>query len=443
MKTNRRDFLKKTTLASAGLIVLPGYTLNTGATPDTAYDIIVVGGGISGITATIAAARMGVSVLMVEQESAIGGAWTHEQALAPRIGRNTGIFREIYRKLNVNHSLGNLPGEENEPGHPQQFRLFHKTAYMEVLHDLLGKLRKVSILTNATVTGVIKTAGQERVRISGVEITQEGQIFAREAKIIIDATGSAAVAHCAGCPTSIGADNGSGLINPLLNMLIMRTSATAVFPFDAIPGHIYMDKTGLIDGQNSHLANEADPGILFWTYNTITENQQTEQLPRSLDAVLEQIAPQIAMLEKAGFTLEIPLKSATKISRRITGEYTLTAKDIANGNKTESPVYINNIPLCTDNTAGYPTSPTGEQEYGIPFGSLIPLNTEGLLACGNSISGSYEAQTSYQAESAVCGTAEAAGMAAAVAVLYDLPLREVYDNNHFKCALFEQDLMPY
>jgi len=40
------------------------------------YDVIVAGGGMSGVAAAVAAARQGSKVLLVEQSSALGGLAT-------------------------------------------------------------------------------------------------------------------------------------------------------------------------------------------------------------------------------------------------------------------------------------------------------------------------------------------------------------------------------
>ena len=41
------------------------------------YDVIVVGGGLSGTAAAIAAAREGASALIIEKGNALGGAAVH------------------------------------------------------------------------------------------------------------------------------------------------------------------------------------------------------------------------------------------------------------------------------------------------------------------------------------------------------------------------------
>ena len=41
------------------------------------YDIAVVGGGLSGVAAAVSASRMGLSVLLIEKEGALGGAMSN------------------------------------------------------------------------------------------------------------------------------------------------------------------------------------------------------------------------------------------------------------------------------------------------------------------------------------------------------------------------------
>lgn len=42
--------------------------------PSDFYDVIVAGGGFSGVAAAIAAAREGMSVLLIEKSNCLGGA---------------------------------------------------------------------------------------------------------------------------------------------------------------------------------------------------------------------------------------------------------------------------------------------------------------------------------------------------------------------------------
>ena len=55
--------------------------------------------------------------------------------------------------------------------------------------------------------------------------------------------------------------------------------------------------------------------------------------------------------------------------------------------------------------------------YGIPYRSLIPVNTEGLLTAGRIISGTRLAMSSYRVQPICATIGEAAGTAAAMAAL--------------------------
>ncbi|MDE6963025.1 MAG: FAD-dependent oxidoreductase, partial [Lachnospiraceae bacterium] len=69
------------------------------------YDVIVTGGGPSGVAAAVAAARNGCKTLLIERESCLGGMAT--QALVPAFGPFTnaevdligGIGREVLERM--------------------------------------------------------------------------------------------------------------------------------------------------------------------------------------------------------------------------------------------------------------------------------------------------------------------------------------------------------
>ena len=71
------------------------------------YDLIVVGGGLTGVAAAVSAAREGLLVLLVEKSGALGGAmtnnliypfmkyWTMDPETGERVDLSAGIFSEL------------------------------------------------------------------------------------------------------------------------------------------------------------------------------------------------------------------------------------------------------------------------------------------------------------------------------------------------------------
>ena len=74
------------------------------------YDLIVVGGGLSGVCASIAATRAGMRVLLIEKSGALGGAmsnslvypfmryWTTDKDTNEKKYLSGGIFKEMLNK---------------------------------------------------------------------------------------------------------------------------------------------------------------------------------------------------------------------------------------------------------------------------------------------------------------------------------------------------------
>jgi hypothetical protein len=120
-------------------------------------------------------------------------------------------------------------------------------------------------------------------------------------------------------------------------------------------------------------------------------------------------------------------------TRRIVGEYQLTADDVLSARKFDDAIARGAYPVDIHNPAGSGTVlkrlPPGEA-YDIPLRSLMPKNAEGLIVAGRCISGTHEAHSSYRVMPIVMATGHAAGVAAALAAkrnarLRQLPVKEI------------------
>jgi hypothetical protein len=109
-------------------------------------------------------------------------------------------------------------------------------------------------------------------------------------------------------------------------------------------------------------------------------------------------------------------------SRRIVGEYTLTADDILSGRTFDDAVARSAYPIDIHNPSGSGTStrrlPPGAS-YEIPYRCLVPQKIDRLLVAGRCISTTHEALASTRLTPTVMTLGQAAGTAAAQAAALD------------------------
>lgn len=166
------------------------------------YDVVVVGGGTSGVSAAIASARVGASTILVERLGALGGemnvsgppgfayAYLFNQRGEQVIG---GIVEETYRRLLENgHAYPHIDPEWRGSYvlsyvDPDWWGLLVFEMMTENGVDLLLHSLAVDVLKeDATVTGVVVETPSGRIQIKG--------------KVVIDCTGSGEIAVKCGVP---------------------------------------------------------------------------------------------------------------------------------------------------------------------------------------------------------------------------------------------------
>ena len=176
------------------------------------YDIVVIGGGTSGAPATIAAAREGAKVLVVEYLEGLGGTGTLGLIGRPWYGRDVGFAAEVP-----------FPSDNIEP---------KMEWYRAEITNAGGEIMLGAIGCGAYVVGN---------RVKGAVIsTPEGR-FAVLAEVVIDATGSGDMAIAAGASYMYGetenhdiALQGSGLPSRPLRGSYLNTDYLLVDEVDMV-----------------------------------------------------------------------------------------------------------------------------------------------------------------------------------------------------------------
>ncbi|MCQ2445819.1 MAG: FAD-dependent oxidoreductase [Clostridia bacterium] len=182
------------------------------------YDVIVAGGGIAGISASLAAAREGKKVLLLERMFTLGGLATAGLVtiylpLCDGRGHQVsfGIAEELLRlsvKLGVEPGYDKLPIKDGcawlEPGHEsertsQRFEVEFSANVFAILAEQLLAENGVEILYGTTLTSTIT----EENKIKAVVIENKSGRQALLARSFVDATGDADLCKLAAQKTAV------------------------------------------------------------------------------------------------------------------------------------------------------------------------------------------------------------------------------------------------
>lgn len=174
------------------------------------YDVIVVGGGIAGISAAVSASRGGAKVLLIEKQINLGGLATvglisWYEPLCDGDGRQMifGIGEELIR-LSVKYGFENLPkkwgGEGRTQIHYDRFATRYSPTLFSLALDEYVRSNGVDIRFDTWATYPVMEDGLCRgvvaESISGKEFYP--------ASFVVDATGDACISKRAGIPTVSG-----------------------------------------------------------------------------------------------------------------------------------------------------------------------------------------------------------------------------------------------
>ncbi|MBQ9784024.1 MAG: FAD-dependent oxidoreductase [Clostridia bacterium] len=180
-------------------------------TMKSCHDVIVVGGGIGGVCAAVAAARMGADVLLIEKSINLGGLATRGliswyEPLCDGEGKKMvgGLGEELIR-LSVSVGLEDLPekwGGDARYAHRDRKRYashFSPTFFSLALDRWVLEAGVELVLDSHATYPVM----QEKV-CRGILVEDAGGRSFYPAKMVIDATGDATIAHRAGVPCELG-----------------------------------------------------------------------------------------------------------------------------------------------------------------------------------------------------------------------------------------------
>jgi hypothetical protein len=418
-------------------------------------DITVIGGGLAGVCAAVAAARLGQTVALINNRPVLGGNSSSEVRVwvcgatghgAHRFARETGIMGEMFVENQYT----------NPEGNPYYWDL--------VVLETVKKEKNIELFLNTDVHEVdAEGDADNRVirSVTGWMMGSERRIRF-ESKTYVDCTGDGLVGFLAGAKYRLGREARAEYNEdwaPESPDDITLGSTLLFYTKDVGKPVKYVKPSFAIDITETSIPirrviRSGDNGCAYWwiewggELDTVHDN---ERIRDELWAVIYGIWDYIknsGSFDAESMTLEwVGAVPGKREYRRFVGDYILNQNDILAQESFEDRVAYGGWSIDLHPPQGVYSQESGSKHlhadgnYHIPFRSLYSVNVSNMLMAGRDISATHVAfgTTRVMATCAVIG--EAAGTGAALSVQYNISPRELYQNHlkELQQTLLRQD----
>jgi hypothetical protein len=467
------------------------------------YDVVVVGGGTSGVAAAIASARVSANTLLIERLGALGGqmnvsgppgfayAWMFnprwEQVIA-------GFMEETHnRLLKEGHALPHLKPD---------FRAGYSFSYVDP--DWWGLLmfqmmteNGVHLLLHSLAVDVLKEGNV----VKGVIVENTSGRQTVFGKVTIDCTGEGDISVRAGAPyekvpreqiqphtlsftvDGVNWDKVLKFIKENLNEFLFRPHPYLNWTQEQMHERIKQvkditelgEQMGWISLRNEAMAKgewHGHSGVGFFLMpregGVIQAHFQHSSHVHGIDPTdvrdltygeieaRRQIVIAWKFIKKymLGFEKAYITRICTELrvreTRRIMGDYMLTSDDVLQARKFEDVIGKSSFPKGGHHVASTSTITVGGDHgypkdggsHDIPYRCLVPKNVENLLVAGKAISTDRDAYHRFLQQTMVTG--QAAGAAAALCAKQNITPRELEKNmSKLQEILLKQGVILY
>ena len=425
-------------------------------------DVLVVGGGIAGVVAALAASRGGAKTILLENKPFVGGNATTGLCLHNYITKKGkqvvfGIAQELVDELIVRGgAVGHIPYGE----------------YVHSVTPVDGDMFRIVATEKLAEAGVIVIYGVNAVgvdardgTIATVHVAMKNKVRPVHAKVIIDCSGDADIAAAAGAKFRLG-HGSTGKMQPVSMLLRCfgtdnekvakamgaERIARASRADHPVPFPVYF-RGSLSKWNDIVLADKLVPNrdhMVF--FNTVWPNQlnvnttaafgvdgtdpialsrATVQLTRQTARIGEFLKRNVDGFQNIHYVPAI--FAGVRETRTVTGLYEITIEDITSGRKFSDSVGEGCFPVdIHDPDTGQASCVEigGDGSYGIPLRSMIPKGLNNVLVAGRCLSADSVAYAATRNMGACMVSGEGAGIAAAFAAdrnvdIPNLPAKDV------------------
>ncbi|GGJ65732.1 FAD-dependent oxidoreductase [Streptomyces brasiliensis] len=412
-------------------------------------DVTVVGGGLAGVCAAIAAARLGRTVALVHNRPVPGGNSSSEVRVwvcgatahgVHRWARETGIMGELYLENQY----------RNPDGNPYYWD--------QVVLDAVLAEPNLTLFLNTDVREVAAEHGTRVESVTGWTMGSE-RLTTFVSPVYVDCTGDGLVGHLAGAEHRIGRESreefGEAWAPPLpdrqlLGSTILFYTKDAGRPVKYVPPSFAKN---ILDTPipEHRLIRTGDNGCDYWwiewggELDTVDDN---ERIRDELWSVIYGIWDHIknsGRFDAEHLTLEwVGAVPGKREYRRFLGDHVLTQTEVMSQHPFEDRIAFGGWSVDLHPVEGmYAEAPGARQSYSdgvyhIPFGSLYSRNVGNLLFAGRNISATHIAFGSTRVMATCATIGEAAGTGAALCAELGVSPRLLRDE---RTALLQQTLL--
>lgn len=407
---------------------------------DKEVDVLVVGGGTAGFGASVAASRQGLSVILVESTSKVGGVmafcpgmpWGAAYPANRIIG---GILEELTNRL----ERMDPPAAEKRPCTLDNFG-------PEIVYDHdIATLTMFEMLEQSGVDVRLNTCAIEpsmsKSWIESVNCFDRNGSFKVTPKIVIDCSGDGDISSKAGVSFSKGDGNGNTMgVTCSFHMIGVNWEDAFSDPDPYFTQHA---ARGIREGRlhadlaKLYLMRGFHKGSVFCNSVHIRGVDGTD--PTAISAATQEGRRRCHQLatflqsDVPGFTnSHMALLSPTvgvRETRKLDGVYRLKGSDLARGVKFADGIVCCDNPV--DDVMRSDASMTHEaivqkgNYYTIPFRSLIPVNVANLMFAGRIVCADDVAFASVRGMPQCMAMGQATGTAAALALREKISVQEI------------------
>ena len=390
------------------------------------YDIVVCGGGPSGVAAAVSAARKGAKTLLIEQGGCLGGFWTR--------GMLTWLIDTFGKGALMDEVMERLERDADGKRFPNKSRFTADTEKTKLVFERMCLESGVDFLYHTFVSGAVT---DKRLIRSVLTESKSGPCY-YDAAVFIDATGDGDLGFLCGASYEIGNEEGATQPMSLIAHVDGVTIGGTAYDSRYAPGKEAKAKllediarAGLVPSYRyPHLAvlSEKYNSIGFMVDHEYGSGLSVKDVTEGTVRAREEIHKIVDGLRDQGGVWKDLRVTATadmigvREGRRIKGLYRITADDVSRGK-----MFEDRICTVTFNTDVHALSPekgkafesrygTKHPPYQIPLRSLISADFDNLMMAGRCISGDFTAHASYRVGGPAFRTGDAAGGCAALCI---------------------------